>query len=88
MNKCTSNSSKGFVLEVDLEYPRELRELHNYYPLALDEIEIKREMLSLYKLKIAGLYNLPIGNVKKIAPKFLIKKSIWFIIKTCNFTCS
>ena len=77
MNKCTSNSSKGFVLEVDLEYPRELR-----------EIEIKREMLSLYKLKIAGLYNLPIGNVKKIAPNFLIKKSIWFIIKTCNFTCS
>ena len=61
LNKWTSNSSKGFVLEVDLKYPRELRELHNYYPLAPDEIEIKREMLSLYKLKIAGLYNLFIG---------------------------
>ena len=61
LNKWTSNSSKGFVLEVDLKYPRELRELHNYYPLAPDEIEIKREMLSLYKLKIAGLYNLLIG---------------------------
>ena len=61
LNKWTSNSSKGFVLEVDLKYPRELRELYNYYPLAPDEIEIKREMLSLYKLKIAGLYNLLIG---------------------------
>ena len=24
-NKCTSNSSKGCVLEVDIEYPKELR---------------------------------------------------------------
>ena len=34
LNKYTSNSSKGFVLEVDLEYPKKLRELHNNYPLA------------------------------------------------------
>ena len=29
LNKYTSNSSKECVLEVDLEYPKELRELHN-----------------------------------------------------------
>ena len=29
LNKYTSNSSKVCVLEVDLEYPKELRELHN-----------------------------------------------------------
>ena len=45
-NKHTSNSSKGCVLEVDLEYPIELRELHNDYSLDLSKIEIKREMLS------------------------------------------
>lgn len=28
-NKCISNSSKGCILEVDLEYSKELRELHN-----------------------------------------------------------
>ena len=76
MNKCTSNNSKGCVLEVDLEYPKELRELHNDYPLALDKIEIKREMLSEYQLKIADLYNIPIGNVKKLLPYFLIEKSM------------
>ena len=27
LNKYTTNSSKGFVLEVDLEYPKELQEL-------------------------------------------------------------
>ena len=35
-NKYISNSSKGCALEVDLEYPKELQELHNDYPLALD----------------------------------------------------
>ena len=29
LNKYTSSSSEGFVLEVDLEYPKELQELHN-----------------------------------------------------------
>ena len=28
LKKYTSNSSKGCVLEVDLEYPKELRKLH------------------------------------------------------------
>ena len=55
LNKYTSNSLKGCILEVDLEYPKELRELHSDYPLAPDKIEIKREMLSEYKLKIADL---------------------------------
>ena len=41
----TSNSSRRCVLEVDLEYPKELRELHNGYLLDPDKIEIKREML-------------------------------------------
>ena len=67
MNKYTSNSLKGCVLEVDLECPKELRESHNDYPLAPNKIEIKGEMLSEYQLKIAHFYNIPIGNVKKIS---------------------
>ena len=42
LNKYTSKSSKGYFLEVDLEYPKELQELHNDYLLAPDKIEIKR----------------------------------------------
>ena len=53
LNKYTSNSSKECVLEIDLEYPKELPELHNDYPLAPEKIEIKRVMLSDYKLKTA-----------------------------------
>ena len=54
---------------VDLEYPKELRELDNDYPLAPDKTEIKREMLSEYQL------NIPIGNVKKLVPNSFDKKS-------------
>ena len=68
LNKYTSNSSKGCVLEVDLEYPKELWNLHNDYPLAPNKIEIKREMLSDYQLKIDDLYNIHIGNAKKLVP--------------------
>ena len=46
LNKYSNSSSKGFVLELDLEYPKELHKLHNDYPLAPDKIKIKREMLS------------------------------------------
>ena len=73
LNKYTSNSSKGCVLEVDLEYPKELRELHDY-PLAPDKIEIKRKILSDYQSKIADLYNIPISNAKKLVSKFFDKE--------------
>ena len=46
LNNYTINSSKRCVLKVDLEYLKNLHELHNYYPLAPDKIEIKIEMFS------------------------------------------
>ena len=75
-NGYTSNSSKGCVLEVDLEYSKELQKLYSDYPLAPDRIEIKRKMLSDYQLKIADHYNIPIGNEKKLVLQCLIKKNI------------
>ena len=86
LNKYTNNHLKGCVLEFDLEYPKELRELHNDYPLAPDKIEIKREMLSNYQLTIADLYNISLVMLKIYRLTFLIKNSMCFIMKTCNFT--
>ena len=74
LNKYISNSSKDYVLVVDFEYPKELWELRNDYPLAPDKIKIKREMLCNYQVKIVDFYNIPVGNVKKLVPNSFDKK--------------
>ena len=68
LNKYTSNSSKEFVLEVDLEYPKELQKSYNDYRLAQDKVEINREIFFDYILKIVNFYNISISNVKKLVP--------------------
>ena len=37
-----NDSLRGCVVEVDLEYPKELHELHNNCSLARDKLEIKK----------------------------------------------
>ena len=46
LNSIGENSSDGYILEVDLEYPDELHKLHNDYPLASEKLEISCNMLS------------------------------------------
>ena len=75
MNKYTSNSPKGCILEIDLEYPKGLQELPNGYPLTPDKIEIKREMFSNYQLRIVDFYYIPIGNLRKLVPNFFDKST-------------
>ena len=42
------NSSAGYVLEVDLEYPQELHEIHNDYPVAPEKNNLSKRWLSDY----------------------------------------
>ena len=67
LNKYTSNSWKGCDLDVDVEYPKELRELHNDYLLAPDIMQIKGD----YCPNINNWFLVfPIGNIKKLVSNF------------------
>ena len=40
------DSSTGYVLEVDLEYPQKLHGIHNDYPLAPEKTNVPKQWLS------------------------------------------
>ena len=44
--------------------------------LAPDKIEIKKDMLFKYQLKINDLYNIPTGNVKKLVCNFFSQRNV------------
>ena len=61
-----NKSSIGYFLEIDLEYPDELHELHNDFPLAPEKFAVSSDILSNYCKKIADKYEIKVGDVKKL----------------------
>ena len=68
LSKYNDESKKGLILEVDLEYPEELHDLHNDYPLAAEKIKVTEDMLSPYCREIAEKFKVKVGMVKKLMP--------------------
>ena len=66
--KYEEDSNKGLILEVDLEYPKELHDLHNDYPLGPEKIKLTEDMLSDYCKEIANKYKISTGLVHKLIP--------------------
>ena len=68
LGKYAENSKKGLILEVDLEYPKELHDLHNDCPLGPEKVKVTEDMLSDYCKKIANKYKISTGLVHKLIP--------------------
>ena len=67
VNSINEKSDTGYFIEVDLEYPNELHELHDY-PLVPEKLTFTTDMLSAYPKKIVDKYDIKVGDVKKLIP--------------------
>ena len=57
MAKYKKDSEKGSISGVDLEYPQELHDVHNSYPLAPEKMNVTKEMFSPYCELIREKFN-------------------------------
>ncbi|CAG2215764.1 unnamed protein product [Mytilus edulis] len=70
LNICdiADDSENGYILEVDLEYPRELHDDHNEYPLAPEKLKVTNDMLSPYAKKLLDDLSLKGTSTEKLIP--------------------
>ena len=65
-----NNEDHGYILEVDLHYPKELHDLHSDYPLAPENMKVSADMVSDFSKNIYSHYHdgkqVRDENVKKL----------------------
>lgn len=83
------DGDEGLVLEVDLDYPPELHDLHNDYPLAPESLAIKYDELSPYQKAQLETHNEKHDEkIKKLIPNLRNKRNYVLHIKNLKFYLS
>ena len=68
LDNYSNDSPISCFLEVDLDYPDDLYDFHNDYPLASEKIKVIEEILCEYQLQIIDDKNLSLGKNKNLIP--------------------
>jgi len=64
--KMKQNAKKGWILEVDLEYPEELHDSHYSYPLAPEKKAIDPRQMSEYQHRLMADLGIKPPNTEKL----------------------
>ena len=70
-----NQSEVGYFVEVDCDYPPELHEDHNFFPLMPSTEKITAGMLSPDQVHLAEQLNIKLGHCSKVVTSFLPKRS-------------
>ena len=68
----TADDPEGFILEVDMEYPEDLHNANNAYPLAPERMVVQKKWLSEYQHNLLGVGVAP-TDVEKLVPNLRYK---------------
>ena len=83
--KMTWNSKKSWIREVELEYPEELHDAHNDYPLVPEKKAIKPEQMSEYQQRLMADLDLTMPNTKKLVLRLEDKEKYVVHYKNLQF---
>ena len=79
-------ADKGYIFEVDLEYPESLHDLHNDYPLAPELFQVNTDKLSDYAKNLLETMDSKHDNkCKKLTPTLLNKEK--YVVHYRNPKC-
>lgn len=86
--KLNAHGDKGYILEVDLEYPEALHDLHNNYPLAPEKMVVNDEMLSPFSLSMKDKLNISKDETPKLITTLSDKNNYVLHIKNLHLYIS
>ena len=81
----SEDAETGYILELDLNYPAEIHDQHNDYPMFPEKRTVRINDLSEYSQKLRNELGLKGKLIEKLVPN-LDKKSMLYIIEICNHT--
>ena len=68
VGRISDDSKTGYILEVDLQYPEDLYDLHSDYPLAPENVTVTEDMLSPYSKNLLESLGMKPAKVSKLIP--------------------
>ena len=72
----TEQQAEGYFVEVDLDYPAELHDAHNDYPLAPERLDVQVEMLSETQVELRTHYKMSrTAKSTKLIPNLMPKRN-------------